>query len=1034
MRQFTSFAAAAAFVLAAAASASRADPHGPPFGANRYAASIARVCAEPDTDDYVAALVAGERLTVTVLASGGSALRPALTLVGPDGSEFAPSSLKVSRNGKSATLRSWPVPKSGRWAVRVAGAGGTEGCYTIAFAIGAAPPVSARKLDVTAGADCVVPFEGIDGAVVDLSVAWKTRGASVALSSILSPLRAALPNVVPVVTAHSLTVKGLVLAGGDGTYELHLARGAGLPVCDVSVRVRPTGRPKSARAVKLSDSEPFLDAVASPLRGAAGVRVRMTGGNLSASDPPTVLFGSLPAIAYVANGGSEIDVIPPDAAEGATVDVAVVGSDGQSCVRKGYFRYVPAPHVDDLVDDRHAPVRVLRSAGGASLLLLGSGFEEGQTVSFGAVPAEASVASPSSIRVTAPAVTGRVHVTVRDEFGRASASGFEVNCVAPPDVASVAATGGVFLDASHAAAGGGTSVTITGVNLLAADVVTFGRAPCAVTSGADGRLTFTTSALVAGPADLVVTDPVGQSTVIEKALNVVGFADATSTRSPGKNAADALAASRGAVGDLDGDGRADDLVLVSGDTPPGTRAEFTRVFFGSSGALHDVTATNVPAARSDAAGADEWKADAVAIGDLDGDGSADIVIGGSPVPGTGTDVFEARIFANDGAGTFHLDAASPLVRTAPWTVSDGSTDFDLFTPDGAGSGRVTALAVGDLDGDGAADMVIGTDHFRTGALHLPLSSVYFDGDTAHSPCASYAWDPVGVTTDSPALRICLNRRGTGEGLVDATFTRLPRGETSPGQLPAYHVRDLKLGDVNGDGALDIVLTWDDPTTVTPYGLANPGAGEARIATRVLLNDGAGFFTDATDSWMPAASNREFWQADRLVLADLDGDGDLDLVLLHHESTDAYTGLPTHSVSALRILRNDGPGAGFVDVTRTALPSVPLAGTTDDNLRGTALAVFDFDGDGVPDIAVGTTESLGGGAHRSTRLLRGLGGMKFADASGFLPAAATDSGEAGDILPVHLVTGTSGLSLLLVAPAQPAHSAGGEILRVLDWTK
>lgn len=1034
MRYHNAFAAAVPLVLVVAASALGADPQGPQFGANRYAASIVKVCAVPDTDDYVGALIAGEKLSFTVVAAKGSALLPLVTLVAPDGTEITPAQLAVKMGGKSVTLRNYRVSATGRWAVHIAGADGTEGAYTIAFAIGAAPPVVAKNVEVNGGSDCVIPFEGIDGARVDLSVTWKTKKSSVTLASILDPKHVAMAGVAPVVRGNSISVKGLVLSGGNGGYELHLTRGGGAPVCNITVRVTPQGRPAGTKIVKLTDSEPYLDLLNSPVRGVAGIDVRLTGGNFSPADPPTVLFGTKPATAYVMADGKTLNVTPPGAADGSTVSVAVIGSDGQSCVRDGYFHYVPMPFVEDLVDDYSAPVRVMRASGGTTLYVRGSGFEMGQTVLFGTVPATSTtVTSATRIQIVTPAVAGHVRVLVHDDFGRTAASNFEFDCMTPTEVTSVAATGGAFLDASHVGAGGGATVTASGANFLASDRVALGGVECTVTAATGDTLTFTTGPVGSGLADMVVTDAAGQSTLVQKALHVVGWTDATAIRSPGKSAVDALTASRGAVGDLDGDGLADDLVLVSDSASPGTRNEFTRLFLGSSGALEDVTGAKLPGAKTDPAGVDEWRASAVALGDLDGNGALDILIGGSPVASGGADAFEARIFANDGAAAFHLDGASPQVRSAPWIVTDyyTSESFTLFTPLGTNGSHVTALAVGDLDGDGDDEIILGTDHFRTGTLHVPLADVWFDGDNATSYDVSAQWSATGTTIDAPALRIFDNRRGSGDGFVDSTFTRLPRGEDTPGRLPAYHVRDLVLGDVNGDGSLDIVLTWDDPTSVTPYGLANPGLDQAQIATRVLINDGAGFFTDETSSWMPAATGNEFWQADRLVLADLDDDGDLDMVLVHEESIDAYTGAATHSMSALRVLRNDG--SAFVDVTATAMPSVPLAGTTGDNLCGTALAVFDFDGDGVLDIAVGTTASIDGGTARSMRLLRGHKGLTFTNANGFLPSAATDSGEANDILLGDLA-GSGAPSILLVTPAQPVHSAGGENLRVLDWAK
>jgi hypothetical protein len=116
-----------------------------------------------------------------------------------------------------------------------------------------------------------------------------------------------------------------------------------------------------------------------------------------------------------------------------------------------------------------------------------------------------------------------------------------------------------------------------------------------------------------------------------------------------------------------------------------------------------------------------------------------------------------------------------------------------------------------------------------------------------------------------------------------------------------------------------------------------------------------------------------------------------------------------------------------------LPSVPLAGTADDNLRGGALLVTDIDGDGWLDIFVGTTQSLrssSGAAVRSTRLLRGSEGFAFTDASGFLAPVTVDTGEADDILVGDIAHGCP--TIVLVSETVPATSPDGESFRVFDW--
>ena len=208
---------------------------------------------------------------------------------------------------------------------------------------------------------------------------------------------------------------------------------------------------------------------------------------------------------------------------------------------------------------------------------------------------------------------------------------------------------------------------------------------------------------------------------------------------------------------------------------------------------------------------------------------------------------------------------------------------------------------------------------------------------------------------------------------------------------------------------------------------------ARIATRVLINDGTGVFVDRTSTWMPAAAAPEFWQANRLALRDLDGDGKPDLVLVHGDGLDAYLGIPLHKRSALRVLRNTG--SAFTDVTATAIPVV--SSVTTDDYRGSALVVGDVDGDGIPDLLVGTPGVIrtpAGVRLRSTRLFLGNAtGPAFRDGTDFLPAATSDGGEAEDLLLTPLLA-TTDPTLVLVTEGKPQASAGGRYLRVFEWKR
>ena len=129
--------------------------------------------------------------------------------------------------------------------------------------------------------------------------------------------------------------------------------------------------------------------------------------------------------------------------------------------------------------------------------------------------------------------------------------------------------------------------------------------------------------------------------------------------------------------------------------------------------------------------------------------------------------------------------------------------------------------------------------------------------------------------------------------------------------------NASLGDLDGDGDLDIVLAKGRHWPLKDW---------------VLLNDGAGGFGERRE--LPGSADNTYTAA----LADLDGDGDLDLVVGNDR--------PDHK----RIYRGDGAGS-FV-----------LAGTFGDAAWPTRnVTVADLTGDGRPEIIVA---NRGGAENRS----------------------------------------------------------------------
>lgn len=384
-----------------------------------------------------------------------------------------------------------------------------------------------------------------------------------------------------------------------------------------------------------------------------------------------------------------------------------------------------------------------------------------------------------------------------------------------------------------------------------------------------------------------------------------------------------------ATADFDGDGNLD-LVLTNygsgkdgilfGDDP----GKQISILFGNGTGSY-------PTATHYATGAADDFVSFTAVGDLNGDGHADIVSVQTGATKAGS-FGRMTVFLNTGIGTF---VAQPSVFTggqnATWVGigdvnGDGVPDV-VVTHMGEGSsnsitGDVISVLFGTNDGKGkgTGDFTLATT-YTTGAFDFISTAgalVDINGDGKLDIVATIATAPLDETQAQGVGKLALlTNDGFGGFTLSGTYP--PTG----GPLPISVV----AGDVNGDGKVDLVVAnAGDPDNANLY--QNFGKG---TNVGVLLGDGFGNFGNAKTLTLGLTS------AFAVALADLDLDGDLDIAAVSYGRPAVFT---TPVDGALVVYRNTGSGSFVADANS------PYTETSDGVQY---LAIGDFNNKGNPDI-------------------------------------------------------------------------------------
>ena len=381
------------------------------------------------------------------------------------------------------------------------------------------------------------------------------------------------------------------------------------------------------------------------------------------------------------------------------------------------------------------------------------------------------------------------------------------------------------------------------------------------------------------------------------------------------------------VGDLDRDGD-DDLICVRKEPFTSTGRDINILFMNENGVLVDRTAAF--ASQSDVAGDQGFLTPTndrdVELVDVNGDGWLDVVTATTLTDNEAKHLSHPRVYMNLGErnglwqGLRHEDARIPEMHPT------------------AGP-RFCSVASGDIDGDGDQDLYFGDYDSGTtqifdynNRLLINNGSGFFTDESDTRLTSEMRESAFGAASEIVDMN--------GDGVLDIvkqTSLNPPQhiavtwnNPSNEGVFAGYQIVDelapyfVSVGDLNGDGMLDMVIS-DDGVDTYYLNQGNDSSGYAQFAQRAFNSVTNGFGGDS-------------------YIVDLNNDGHQDVIITDVDVDIAGCARSTH------IMRNRGesPEVTF-SREATGIPESMLVGVHD-------VGLIDLNGDGWLDMVMGRCDT------------------------------------------------------------------------------